>query len=577
MTIPSPLYPWLVASLAFVVYLSSEMMHPGDSPPNIYTALSQVEEGNSLITPKETPFLFRWRLHVGKESSDIAIQEMDDRIERWIDEGVIDCVGPYAHLVGTQKPGFYLSTFGPGTGTIASPFLWLARCVVGDLRERCDVLWWVGRIVGALCVAGSVAFLFLFAAERSDRNVAMIVSLLYAFGTCVWSTSSQGLWQHSPNGLFLSASIYAFTRSKKNQDAAFWCGVAISAATWCRPTSALFAMAYLVSYALSDQKLARRFFAGTLPLAVCLAAFNHQQLGSPLRFGQSEMGSLAVEKTGKEGVFQTPIQVGAAGLLISPSRGLFVYSPFLAFAIPGVWAILVRGRIPELRPAMIAMLIIWMIEFKHFDWWGGWSFGYRHLVDSTFLLSAALVVTIPPLLHVVILRNIFIGLAIWSICIQVLAIAAYDIGSWNARRAFEVTAPTGEQKLYWDQASIGKTQGSLIREIQMDIDHPNYRHRLWSWNDNQIGYLTAHFKESQEERRKGNAVFLRPKSAKLAAFHELIGRKWIEAKDLARAQDALAGAQSHGSSSHELARMIEDARAKEAGGPPASRLGHSWR
>ncbi len=225
---PTLLVAWLVAGLSLVVYLSSEMMHTGDSPPNVYTALSLLEEGNWLISPKETPLLFRWRLKTSKGETEIFIPESDLQVSQWIDEKVIELIGPYPHLVATSKQGEYSSTFGPGTGVLAAPMFWFARLIAGDLRERADLLWWTGRLVGACCIAGSVACMYLMVRERTNLSIAVVVSLLYAFGTSVWSTSSQGLWQHSTNTLLQSLAILAFTRPSSSKESPLWCGVLIS-------------------------------------------------------------------------------------------------------------------------------------------------------------------------------------------------------------------------------------------------------------------------------------------------------------------------------------------------------------
>ena len=52
------------------------------------------------------------------------------------------------------------------------------------------------------------------------------------------------------------------------------------------------------------------------------------------------LGVIALEKTGKSQLWQTPLVVGAFGLLASPSRGLLVFSPFLVLAfwgLPRLW------------------------------------------------------------------------------------------------------------------------------------------------------------------------------------------------------------------------------------------------
>ena len=48
---------------------------------------------------------------------------------------------------------------------------------------------------------------------------------------------------------------------------------------------------------------------------------------------------------------QTPLLEGLGGVLVSPGRGLFVYSPVLLFSLAGMaWAWQVGARVPEIEP-----------------------------------------------------------------------------------------------------------------------------------------------------------------------------------------------------------------------------------
>jgi hypothetical protein len=84
-----------------------------------------------------------------------------------------------------------------------------------------------------------------------------------------------------------------------------------------------------------------------------------------------------------------PVQ-GLAGLLVSPSRGLFVFSPVFLFAIPAAVNCFRRGgdeRAPLLRALTLGtVLTIAAYSFWH-SWWGGHSFGYRLLTELALPLT----------------------------------------------------------------------------------------------------------------------------------------------------------------------------------------------
>jgi hypothetical protein len=167
------------------------------------------------------------------------------------------------------------------------------------------------------------------------------------------------------------------------------------------------------------------------------------------------------------GLTVLPLAAGARLLLVSPSRGLLIYSPFLALGFFGAVQAWRDVRYRSLRFLTIAVLALWLPAFLWFDWWGGWSYGYRPIVDSTPLL----VLVCLPALEFVLERRplvaIFVVARIWSVFVQALGALAYTPWGWNA---------------------------------QGDIDRPVNRHRLWSFCDWQIGYLIANFSKARSER-----------------------------------------------------------------------------
>ncbi|MFN2167358.1 MAG: hypothetical protein ACK2U9_13970, partial [Anaerolineae bacterium] len=82
------------------------------------------------------------------------------------------------------------------------------------------------------------------------------------------------------------------------------------------------------------------------------------------------------------------------GHLLSPSRGLFVYSPFVVLVLAGViW------RLPRLlKQPMTWFALAWfglalLVASTMTKWWGGWSFGSRILTEglpAVVLLTALL-------------------------------------------------------------------------------------------------------------------------------------------------------------------------------------------
>src|SRR5207247_10839248 len=71
---------------------------------------------------------------------------------------------------------------------------------------------------------------------------------------------------------------------------------------------------------------------------------------------------------------QVPLRDGLAGLLVSPGRGLFVYSPVLLFSLWGflrMW----RDGPAAFQPLAVGVVLVVLVVSKWFLWWGGHSWG----------------------------------------------------------------------------------------------------------------------------------------------------------------------------------------------------------
>jgi hypothetical protein len=378
--------------------------------------------------------------------------------------------GEKYYLTASALPGRYAGTFGLGAGLTALPALAVVRAVAGRLEAHPWLLWYAARAIAAACVAASAAFVFLAALAFTTRPRALAVALVYALGGCAWSIASQALYQHGPDMMFLALGAYLLVRGRD-----LGAGLALGAATWCRPTSAVVVVCAAGWLVLQDRRRFVRFAVGAGTLVGLLALYNWHWLGAPWHTGQTvRAADIARGKTGVADPWQTPFALGLAGLLVSPSRGLFIFSPLFALSFVALIPIFRDDHYACLRPLSLAALGLVAIAAKWFDWWGGWTYGYRPLVDVTPLLALMLV----PLVDAVFARRwrrtvaaLLLG---WSIAVQALGAFTYDTDGWNA--------------------SNGR-----------DIDRPRWRDRLWSFEDWQITYYAGHIKEARRARAEAIA------------------------------------------------------------------------
>jgi hypothetical protein len=237
---------------------------------------------------------------------------------------------------------------------------------------------WSSGLMAAACV---VAFWWLCFNGGRDRARATGLALAWGLGTSLMSTASQALWQHGPACLGLAVCLLALQRSEGNGSARALAGAGL-AAGWafaCRPTVFVIAAVFALWTVLRHGRKAGWF-------AVPCAAV----AGAALFWNYRSFQSVAGGYTANLGIF-APFSAGAlVSLLFSPSRGLFVFSPFLlAGFLPGL-----RDAIR--KPASLSAFC-WhgaaatAVLFACWRTWaGGATFGPRYLCEAALLLAAAI-------------------------------------------------------------------------------------------------------------------------------------------------------------------------------------------
>ncbi|MEP6802340.1 MAG: hypothetical protein ABJC07_10405 [Acidobacteriota bacterium] len=330
--------------------------------------------------------------------------------------------------------GHVVSAYPIMAGLANLPVYAAARLAGADLRASRSRL---SHVTAALLAAGSVLFFFLASQSvcHSLRG-AMFSAAVYAFGTEVWSVASRGAWQHAPSLFFLCASLWlllsgAREEFKSSEGAPAPLRVpprlAVSGATLglavaSRPTDIVIALAAASFVLVRRPSRFPLFFLFAAIPAAALMLYSALWLGNPLALGQLYRSL---------GFGGRPF-FGLAGLLVSPSRGLFVFSPILLGCVPGAWiAWKSRHRGHEPLPWLAAGVVATLALFSFWGmWWGGASFGYRILLDVIpvlAILSAIGWEIGPPLPpgQWRCRRLVFAALFLLSIYVEVLGVFAY--------------------------------------------------------------------------------------------------------------------------------------------------------
>jgi hypothetical protein len=276
--------------------------------------------------------------------------------------------------------GHVLTYFPILAGLINTPAFAVAAWMGIDLRANVIAL---THITAAAVAALSVLGMYLCLVQVSTRRTAVFLSVAFAFGTAVWSTNSRSLYQHGPSLLFLTSAIaLLLTRRKRLVGLA---GLFVGLAVFDRPSNAIAAAAIALYIVRTERKALRHFAAlAAIPLALMLW-YSMAAWGSPLAFGQGNPPGVLLQQG-------EPFEA-LVGLLLSPNRGLLVFSPILIFSLAlVVHALRLSGR-PALLPYLLGSSVVTYAVYCFWpDWSGGHTYGYRYLID--ILPSLMLVIAI---------------------------------------------------------------------------------------------------------------------------------------------------------------------------------------
>ncbi|MBI4789462.1 MAG: hypothetical protein HY782_20725 [Chloroflexi bacterium] len=255
------------------------------------------------------------------------------------------------------------------SGVLALPFMG-AGLGTGWLARTANVFD-IAKLAAAVLTALAVLAFFFAARELTDTATSILVAVAFAFGSSVWATASQGLWQHTPSVLFQSIALWFLARGlRRGARAVIPAGLFLSLATIARPPVAVTAFV-LTLFVLRHFRAALIPFglAALPPLALALI-YNAAVNGSPFVFGYQDQVS-----------FGFPQWEAFQGLLFSPSRGLFVFSPFLLLAPIGLWFGWLRER-QHLYAYLAIAFIAYLTIMAAWGSLGGWAYGSRMLTDT---------------------------------------------------------------------------------------------------------------------------------------------------------------------------------------------------
>jgi hypothetical protein len=221
--------------------------------------------------------------------------------------------------------------------------------------------------INALLGALAMTALLLLLSRHFDWKTAIITVLLV--GVCSdWWYQSRGFLSEVGAGALLIISLYFADSPKPHLS-----GLALGLSLLFRPPNLIAFPIWIKSVWGSGWKALWSVW-GILAGGLGLLLFNWIRFGSFLNFGYGD------ER------FLPHLLDGLYGVLLSPGRSIFLYSPILTLAIPGAWLFYKKEKTLTLAAALTAVFYILMAASWH-SWDGGWSWGSRLLTPIVPILG----------------------------------------------------------------------------------------------------------------------------------------------------------------------------------------------
>lgn len=254
-----------------------------------------------------------------------------------------------------------------------------------------------GRILGILLPLLGFLYVFgRFLEKHCGFAPAWGLVALYALGTNagMYATVYFG---HDLAAVALGAALLLACRT--GHASGFWSGMLAGSAV-ITELQCLWVFPFLAALASRSAPAGQRvrrlvaFLAGAVPMGVTLLCYNWVCFGDPLTFAYKYEINRFTSKVYSATFYamKAPDPTALYGMLLSPSRGLFVYSPWLA-ALAGWIFVFPKVTDPaDRRTAAVCLAapLAVILSLSGYRFWnGGFSFGMRYLVIVyPFLVTA---------------------------------------------------------------------------------------------------------------------------------------------------------------------------------------------
>jgi hypothetical protein len=367
-----------------------------------------------------------------------------DPADVWID--CLDADPRLLKLAGRPAGRGWVSHYPIGPALFSVPVVVVSDWALGRPRAPLARARQLAIVTAATSTALAVALMFCLIARLVEEQwLLWTVTLFYAFASPHFSTHHSELWSHNVLQVFMLMALLFLVAARGR---VAWLGaLPLAGAFLTRPDSMLFVLAYAaLVLTMPGQRLA---FFSVLGLAlVGFMLWSHSLFGTylPPYYHTLQTTGLRLYPS------------ALLGTLVSPNRGVFVFTPVLVLCVPGALvAVSHRKSLHPIYALSAVVTVAYWIMFGTLPWWGGgFSVGPRYF---TLVLPLMTVLLVPGLRRVAglrgwarpVVRGLVAGAMVWSLFVQVRICVSSGPHEWNYEPNVDVHP---EQLWNWSDLQI---------------------------------------------------------------------------------------------------------------------------
>jgi hypothetical protein len=328
------------------------------------------------------------------------------------------------------------------------------------------------KLLASAIAALAAAAIVLMALELTGRlGRSVVLGGIFAVGTSLWSTASRGLWQHGPMALLFALSIWALARARRRHSTAHvgLTGLLLGASYVVRPTGAVPLVITGVVLLVTWRRSLPWFIAAAAIPIIPSTIYNlitYHSISIPFYGGDIISG------------IQPHILTYLAGMMVSPARGLLVYSPFVVLGLAGLW---MRRR--DLNGLdVIAVVVIlgnWALFADSTTWDAGGAYGPRFLTDILPFLAYLMIPVIDLIVRPVRRYSLVSGVAAgalvvmlgWAIFVNGRGATSWVTQLWNSEPTY--VTPDSPRLWSWTHAPFFKSGHATYSSLYPSVPLPD--------------------------------------------------------------------------------------------------------